>query len=119
MCKNLAAAVEQGVRVNTEEDKVRALYLGPFALPDDTDKTKRQVTEAMEKGFGQDVQWIEVLPPHVDEDKGTHSNFWFRPRGNAPDTRRRKFRTQILTSVVALMSLVMRYRPRIIVGIEQ
>ena len=47
------------------------------------------------------------------------TNYWVKPIAGKEDVRRKKLRTQILTSVMMALSYVVMYNPRIIVGIGQ
>ena len=73
----------------------------------------------LEAGLEQKLAIHQADPPFDIEDSVEGTGFWVRPVAAKPDARRKLLRKQILTSIMAAFSYVVRYRPRVLVGIGQ
>ena len=58
-------------------------------------------------------------PPYDLPESEYGTSYWVRPIKKRDDERRKLFRKQILASLMLALSYVVRYRPRVIVGIGQ
>merc|ERR1712015_322759 len=65
------------------------------------------------------VRLVECEPPFSEEDKLEPSAFWLRPHHRDVDVRRRLLRKQTLSSLIAVLNQVVKFRPNVIIGTGQ
>ena len=65
------------------------------------------------------VRLVECEPPFSEEDKLEPSAFWLRPHHRDLDTRRRLLGKQTLAGLVAILNQVVKFRPKVIIGVGQ
>ena len=93
--------------------------LGPYASAAHSQTVCEKTRDTLEDGLGHKLQVHQAEPPFDVQESVEGTCFWVRPIAAKPDARRKLLRKQILTSIMAALAAVVRYRPRIIVGVGQ
>ena len=98
---------------------VRVLYLGPFAVTPVVDAKAAEWKSKLSRNLGATVELITADPPFDVEDDPEGKGHWVRPYHPKEESRRKLFRKQLFSSLVLLLTYVVKYQPAIILGIEQ
>ena len=101
------------------QDSVTALFLGPFAVIEEAEDKCAKWRDRLEELFELKISLIVGDPPFEVETDVDGKGYWCRPQAPKPEARKKMLRKHLLTSLMLVLSYVVRYRPKILVGIEQ
>ena len=103
--------------VRTPRVDVRVLYVGNFEDEINLKQHAEQARIWLERSYNVKVELSIAEPPFIaDHDLLSSRGYWLNPAAKTHEMRRKKLRSQISVSLVALLTEVEKFRPRIIVG---
>ena len=95
------------------------LVLGPFATTEESERKCQYWMTKLRAMTGLKLRMVIGDPPFEVEEDIDGKGYWLRPRQAKPDARRKEMRKHILTSIMLVLSYAVRFRPQIILGVEQ